>query len=44
MNRTLIDAGPLIALFNNSDRYHRKITDFFAGIFRGVGYHLAGTY
>jgi len=28
MNRTLIDAGPLIALFNNRDRYHHKITDF----------------
>ncbi len=28
MKRALIDAGPLIALFNNRDRYHHKITDF----------------
>lgn len=28
MKRALIDAGPLIALFNNRDRYYHKITDF----------------
>lgn len=28
MKRALIDAGPLIALFNNRDRYHNKIKNF----------------
>lgn len=28
MKNTLIDAGPLIALFNKSDKYHEKIKDF----------------
>lgn len=28
MISTLIDAGPLIALFNKNDKYHNKIKDF----------------
>lgn len=28
MNRTLIDAGPIIALFDNSDQYHEKVLTF----------------
>lgn len=28
MIRTLIDAGPIIALFDNSDQYHGKVFDF----------------
>ena len=28
MQSTLIDAGPLIALFDRDDKYHRKIVDF----------------
>ena len=28
MKSTLIDAGPLISLFNKNDKYHSKIKDF----------------
>jgi len=28
VRNTLIDAGPLIALFNNKDKYHKKILNF----------------
>ena len=28
MRNTLIDAGPIIALFNKNDRYHKKIKGF----------------
>ncbi|MBI9108761.1 MAG: PIN domain-containing protein [Spirochaetales bacterium] len=28
MKNTLIDAGPIIALFNKNDKYHEKIKDF----------------
>ncbi|ADK79836.1 type II toxin-antitoxin system VapC family toxin [Sediminispirochaeta smaragdinae] len=28
MKSTLIDAGPIIALFNKNDTYHKKIKDF----------------
>ena len=28
MKSTLIDAGPIIALFNRKDKYHKKIIDF----------------
>jgi len=28
MKNTLIDAGPLIALFNKNDKYHEKIKEF----------------
>ena len=28
-NITLIDSGPLIALFDKGDKYHQKILDFF---------------
>ena len=28
MRNTLIDAGPVIALFNKNDRYHKKIKNF----------------
>ncbi len=28
MQNTLIDAGPIIALFNKNDRYHKKIKEF----------------
>ncbi len=34
MRKCLIDAGPLIALFDRSDRYHATIR-FFMGSFRG---------
>ena len=36
MKNTLIDAGPLIALFNKNDKYHKKIKNFirqYDGIF-----------
>ena len=36
MKNTLIDAGPLIALFNKNDKYHEKIKKFimsYDGIF-----------
>ncbi len=29
MIKTLIDAGPIIALFDKSDFYHESVTDFF---------------
>ena len=28
MKNTLIDAGPIIALFNKNDKYHKKILNF----------------
>jgi hypothetical protein len=28
MKNTLIDAGPIIALFNKNDKYHKKIKEF----------------
>ena len=28
MNKILIDSGPLIALFDSSDKYHQKTVDF----------------
>lgn len=28
MQKTLIDSGPLIALFDKSDKYHQKVLDF----------------
>ena len=28
MQNTLIDAGPIIALFNKNDKYHKKIKNF----------------
>ncbi len=28
MNKILIDSGPLIALFDSSDKYHQKAVDF----------------
>jgi predicted nucleic acid-binding protein len=31
LNTILIDAGPLIALFDKDDRYHRKIKAFIRG-------------
>lgn len=31
MPSTLIDAGPLIALFNKGDRYHQRVCQFLKG-------------
>ncbi len=31
MQKTLIDAGPMIALFDKSDKYHKKIVKFLKG-------------
>ncbi|MDQ1264502.1 MAG: uncharacterized protein QG559_1503, partial [Campylobacterota bacterium] len=28
MQKTLIDSGPLIALFDKSDKYHSKVVEF----------------
>lgn len=30
-NITLIDSGPLIALFDKGDKYHKSVLDFFRG-------------
>lgn len=35
MRNTLIDAGPLIALFNKKDKYHDKIKDFLES-YKGI--------
>ncbi len=35
MKSTLVDAGPLIALFDKSDQFHRTAVEFLKG-FRGV--------
>ena len=40
MESTLIDAGPLIALFDRDDKYHRKIIDFL----KGESAHLVTTW
>ena len=29
MQKTIIDSGPLIALFDKNDKYHQRILDFF---------------
>lgn len=31
MQKTLIDAGPMIALFDKSDKYHKKVVKFLSG-------------
>lgn len=31
MQSTPVDTGPLVALFNRNDRWHKNVTDFFAG-------------
>jgi len=31
LKNTLIDAGPIIALFNKKDKYHKKIINFLKG-------------
>lgn len=31
MQKTLIDAGPIIALFDKSDKYHKKTLKFLSG-------------
>jgi predicted nucleic acid-binding protein len=35
MKNTLIDAGPMIALFNSDDKYHASIMDFLK-IYKGM--------
>jgi predicted nucleic acid-binding protein len=30
LNTVLVDAGPLIALFDKDDRYHRRVKDFLS--------------
>jgi predicted nucleic acid-binding protein len=35
MKNTLIDASPMIALFNKDDKYHTKIIDFLK-IYKGI--------
>lgn len=35
MKNTLIDAGPLIALFNRNDKYHKKIKKFIKS-YKGI--------
>jgi predicted nucleic acid-binding protein len=37
---TLIDAGPIIALFDRSDRYHNRIVD----LIKQESYHLISTW
>lgn len=37
MQNAVLDAGPLIALFDNSDRYHSQVLDFFK-TYRGILY------
>ena len=31
MRKTLIDAGPMIALFDKSDKYHKQVVKFLSG-------------
>ncbi len=31
MQKTLIDSGPIIALFDRSDKYHNKVLEFLKG-------------
>ena len=31
MQKTLIDAGPMIALFDKSDKYHKQVVKFLSG-------------
>ena len=40
MRSTLIDAGPIIALFDRSDRYHNRIVD----LIKQESYHLISTW
>lgn len=40
MKNTLIDAGPIIALFDRSDRFHSQITGFL----KDQSYHLITTW
>lgn len=35
MKNTLIDAGPIIALFNKNDKYHNKIKEFLKN-YKGI--------
>lgn len=32
LNTILIDAGPLIALFDKDDKYHKKVIDFITAV------------
>lgn len=40
MRSTLIDAGPIIALFDGSDKYHDRIVDFI----KQGSFHLVSTW
>ncbi len=31
MQKTIIDSGPIIALFDKNDKYHAKVLEFFKG-------------
>ena len=43
INSILIDAGPLIALFDNSDKYHKKVRDFLKGLMPGQAFRFVST-
>ena len=40
MQKTIVDSGPLIALFDASDKYHKVVLNFMKELY----YNLSSTY